>query len=101
MSALFRIASALTGPRSRLELSGLAFLRSICKLCFDGHGAYEKGDGKEISQWLREHHPDLAYISVGRVERSKRQDWAAEVAMKILPILDPLNEYLIGDVPAS
>ena len=76
-------------------MSDLAFLHSICKMCFDGHGAYEKGDEKEISQWLREHHPDLAYISVGRVERSKRQDWAAEVAMKILPLLDPLNEYLV------
>ena len=49
LGAAFRAASAATGPRSRFKLSGLAFLRSICKLCFDGHGANEKGNGKEIT----------------------------------------------------
>ena len=43
-----------------------------------------------------EHHPDLARVSVGRVERSKRQGWCAEVAHKILPLFGALNEYLVG-----
>ena len=54
----FKEAAALSGSRSKLEASGTAFLRSFCKLAFDGHGCYEKGDGKEVKLWLLEHYPN-------------------------------------------
>ena len=75
----FAAAVAASGSRTRLEKSGIALLRSICKLVFDGHGAYVKGDGLEFRQFLEDEYPELGKTSVGRAELSKRQDWSLEV----------------------
>ena len=84
------------GGNTRLEKDLPSFLRSICKLSCWGNGAYAKGDGLEIFQWLQENHPELCNVEVGRAELGSRQDWVLEVASKILPLLRPLTEYLIS-----
>lgn len=46
LSSAFQRCQEEAGTHARLEKSGEAFLRSICKLAYSGIGAYEKGDGK-------------------------------------------------------
>jgi hypothetical protein len=45
-------SEAQIGGKSRLEKSGVALLRSTCKLIHGGWGARAKGDGKEFKQCL-------------------------------------------------
>ena len=85
----FKVACARTGSRNRLEKSGTALLRSICKLVCDGHGAYAKGDGLEFRAFLEDHYPGLAARSIGRAEQGQRQDWSLEISAKILPLVPP------------
>ena len=84
------------GKNSRLEKSGRALLRSICKLSFNGRGEYAKGDGIQIRDWLANNYPDLKNSS-GRAELSKRQDWVLEVSAKILPLVPALYKYLVEE----
>jgi hypothetical protein len=71
----FDAATKASGGRSRLEKDLPSFLRSICKLVCSGHGAYAKGDGLEIKEFIEREHPEVLLEDVGRVELSKRQDW--------------------------
>jgi hypothetical protein len=75
-----------------------SFIRSICKLCCDGHGAYAKGDGKETKEWLRENDATLCSIVIGRAELGSRQDWVLETCAKILPLLESLTKYLVDSL---
>ena len=92
----FDKASSQGGGATRLEKDGPSLLRSMCKLAHDGHKAYEKGDGKEIKQWLQEHFPQYSDVKVGRAELAHRQDWVLEVSEKLLPLVMPLLKYLAG-----
>ena len=88
-------AQRTSGTRARLEKNGEALLRSVCKLAHDGHLCYEKGESAEIRQWMAEKYPEHVWVSVGRVELSKRQDWCCECSEKVLPLIDPLRDYLV------
>jgi hypothetical protein len=89
-----------SGKHARLEKCGKLFLRSVCKLAYEGRGSYEKGDGLDIKEWLDTAYPDYDWKGPGRVELSKRQDWVLEVAFKIFPVLSPLYEYLVKETSA-
>ena len=91
----FARAATETGGRNRLEMSGEALLRSVAKLGHAGPGAYEKGDGLELDQWIKRNYPHLGPMKFGRVELSKRQDWALEVAENIQPFILPIIQYCI------
>jgi hypothetical protein len=107
---------------ARLEGSGVAFLRSLCKLTHVGHAQYYKGDGHAFQDYLENHYPghnlpqpyphpqpnpdprlnqnptlhpipDLTNTCVVRAEHSKRQDWSLEAAYDIFPLVDPLLNY--------
>ena len=95
LGAEFADAQRTSGTRARLEKNGEALLRSVCKLAHDGHLCYEKGEGAEIRQWMAEKYPEHVWVSVGRVELSKRQDWCCECTEKVLPLIDPLRDYLV------
>ena len=84
----FAACSAASGGRSRLEKSGTALLRSICKLVSRGWGAYPKGDGGEFHDALVADADEFADESVGRAELSKRQDWPLEASWKVFPLLN-------------
>ena len=90
------VAVEASGRKARLETYGPALLRSICKLVYDGHGAYVKGDGKHVVAWLEDNYPSLWGFLVGRVELASRQDWSCEVSEKILPLIGPIIEYLVS-----
>ena len=96
LGAEFAEAKVKTGLRARLETSGVALLRSLCKLLYHGQGAYEKGDGETFRIWLQDNYPSLAGKPVGRHELSKRQDWVLEVCRRLLPLLGPALHYLVG-----
>ena len=89
----FAACSAASGGRSRLEKSGTALLRSICKLVSRGWGAYPKGDGGEFHDALVADADEFADESVGRAELSKRQDWPLEASWKLFPLLNPILKY--------
>jgi hypothetical protein len=44
---------AESGGRSRVEASGILFLRSLCRLTHTGHAQYAKGDGIAFSDFLK------------------------------------------------
>ena len=92
----FKTAVGASGGHARLEMDGPSLLRSICKLAYEGQNAYVKGDGKLIRDWLAEHYPSLSNKPIGRYELASRQDWCLEVSEKILPLCNPLLEYLVG-----
>ena len=94
----FKAARATAGEKNRLEVSGVSFLRSVCKLAYDGHLCYAKGNGREIQAWIKEHYPEVGVCNLERAENSKRQDWSPEVANKILRQLDALTENLVGTI---
>ena len=63
-----------SGGRSRVEASGILFLRSLCRLTHTGHAQYAKGDGTAFADYLQRSYPALKSRCVGRAENSKRQD---------------------------
>ncbi len=46
-----------SGGRSRVEASGILFLRSLCRLTHTGHAQYAKGDGVAFSDFLKRRYP--------------------------------------------
>jgi len=51
-----RVAKLATGGMARLEGSGVAFLRSLCRLTHVGHAQYYKGDGHAFHDYLEKHY---------------------------------------------
>jgi hypothetical protein len=91
-----KLAKTAAGGMVRLECSGEAFLRSLCKLTHRGHGQYDKGDGDAFSDFLHEKYPGVTNKCVGRADLSKRQDWSLECAFDIFPLLiDALITYTV------
>ena len=88
-------AKMAAGGSVRLECSGEAFLRSLCKLTHRGHAQYVKGDGDAFADFLGERYPGLTNKCVGRADFSKRQDWSLECAFDIFPLVDVLLSYTI------
>jgi hypothetical protein len=88
-----RAARASTGGRVRLECSGVAFLRSLCRLTHRGHAQYVKGDGDAFSDFLESNYPGLSNECLSRADYSSRQDWSLETAYEIFPLLQPLLDY--------
>jgi hypothetical protein len=70
LGADFEAAVAAGNDRARFEKDGPAFIRSIAKLAHDAHGAYEKGDGKQISAFFAMR--DLPQLHIGRAEMASR-----------------------------
>jgi hypothetical protein len=62
----FDAAVAAGGSRARLEKSGTSLLRSVCKLAHDGHGAYSKGDGREVTGFMEEHDEAAGAMGMGK-----------------------------------
>jgi hypothetical protein len=48
----------MLGGMSRLDDSGVLFLRSLCRLTHVGHAQYYKGDGHAFQDYLEKHYPD-------------------------------------------
>ncbi len=88
-------AKMAAGDSVRLECSGEAFLRTLCKLTHRGHAQYVKGDGDAFADFLGERYPGLTNKCVGRTDFSKRQDWSLECAFDIFPLVDALLSYTI------
>ena len=86
-------ARAATGGRVRLECSGVAFLRSLCRLTHRGHAQYVKGDGDAFADFLETNYPGLSNECLSRADYSNRQDWSVEAAYEIFPLLQPLLDY--------
>jgi hypothetical protein len=66
-----RCAKAGPAGHTRLESSGILFLRSICRLTHVGHACYVKGDGDDFAAYLEENFPGLKNNCVDRAEHSK------------------------------
>ena len=90
-----KTAKSAAGGAVRLEGSGEAFLRSICKLTHRGHAQYDKGDGDAFADYLAERYPGLTNKCVGRADFAKRQDWSLECAFDVFPLVDALMSYTI------
>ena len=88
-------AKTAAGGMVRLECSGEAFLRSVCKLTHTGHAQYEKGDGNAFADFLQEKYPGLTNNCVGRADFAKRQDWSLECAFDVFPLINPLIAYTV------
>ncbi len=84
-----------SGGRSRVEASGILFLRSLCRLTHTGHAQYAKGDGVAFSDFLKRRYPDLKNRCVGRAENSKRQDWSCEASWNLFNLMVPTLQYTI------
>ena len=84
-----------SGGRSRVEASGILFLRSLCRLTHTGHAQYALGDGTAFSDFLARRYPTLKSRCVGRAENSKRQDWSCEASWNLYNLLGPIMEYTI------
>ena len=84
-----------SGGRSRVEASGILFLRSLCRLTHTGHAQYAKGDGTAFSDFLKRRFPDLKSRCVERAENSKRQDWSCEASWNLYNLLGPILLYTI------
>ena len=84
-----------SGGRSRVEASGILFLRSLCRLTHTGHAQYAKGDGVAFSDFLKRRFPDLKNRCVGRAENSKRQDWSCEASWNLFNLMGPILQYTI------
>ena len=84
-----------SGGRSRVEASGILFLRSLCRLTHTGHAQYAKGDGLAFSDFLKRRYPDLKNRCVGRAENSKRQDWSCEASWNLFNLMGPILQYTI------
>jgi hypothetical protein len=86
---------AATGGRSRVEASGILFLRSLCRLTHTGHAQYAKGDGTAFADYVKRTYPNLKSRCVGRAENSKRQDWSCEASWNLFNLLGPILQYTI------
>ena len=86
---------AESGGRSRVEASGILFLRSLCRLTHTGHAQYAKGDGTAFSDFLKKHYPNVKSRCVGRAENSKRQDWSCEASWHLFNLVGPILQYTI------
>ena len=84
-----------SGGRSRVEASGILFLRSLCRLTHTGHAQYAKGDGTAFADFMKRTHPALKNRCVGRAENSKRQDWSCEASWNLFNLLGPILQYTI------
>lgn len=91
----FTAAIAASGGKARLETDGRQLLRAIAKLVHVGHGAYEKGDGLDFSEFLSRKYPGITNKLVGRVELASRQDWQLEASAKAFPLLPAIIEFTI------
>ena len=89
----FEMCTTASGLNSRLEKSGTALLRSMCKLTSTGFGAYAKGDGDEFHDMLESDENYFAVEPIGRVELSKRQDWCLEACWKFFALVDSILKY--------
>jgi hypothetical protein len=88
-------AKMAAGGMVRLECSGEAFLRSVCKLTHTGHAQYEKGDGNAFADFLLLNYPGVTNNCVGRADFAKRQDWSLECAFNVFPLVNPLIAYTV------
>ena len=70
----FEMCTNASGLNSRLEKSGTALLRSMCKLTSTGFGAYAKGDGDEFHDMLES---DENYFAV---DKSRSAAWSSASA---------------------
>jgi hypothetical protein len=84
-----------SGGLSRVEASGILFLRSLCRLTHTGHAQYALGDGTAFSDFLARRFPALISRCVGRAENSKRQDWLCEASWNLYNLLEPIMDYTI------
>jgi hypothetical protein len=78
-----------SGGRSRVEASGILFLRSLCRLTHTGHAQYALGDGVAFGDYLKRVYPALRSRCVRRAENSKRQDWSCEASWNLFNLVDP------------
>ena len=85
----FEAAVAAGGGRARLEKDGPSLLRSIAKLAHDGHGAYAKGDGTEVTAFMALR--DLPPMKLERADLASRQDWVLETSEELFPHIQPLT----------
>jgi hypothetical protein len=84
-----------SGGRSRVEASGILFLRSLCRLTHTGHAQYAKGDGVAFRDFLQRWYPNLKNRCVRRAEKSKRKDWSCEASWNLYNLMGPILEYTI------
>jgi hypothetical protein len=84
-----------SGGRSRVEASGILFLRSLCRLTHTGHAQYALGDGIAFGDYLKRAYPGLKSRCVGRAENSKRQDWSCEASWNLFNLVGPIMQYTI------
>ena len=90
-----------SGGRSRVEASGILFLRSLCRLTHTGHAQYAKGDGIAFGDFVRRAYPGLKNRCVGRAENSKRQDWSCEASWNLFNLVGPIIQYTIETFAAG
>ncbi len=79
-----------SGGRSRVEASGILFLRSSCRLTHTGHAQYALGDGIAFGDYMKRNHPNVKSRCVGRAENSKRQDWSCEASWNLFNLVGPI-----------
>ena len=84
------------GDRTRVEVSGVLLLRSMCRLTHKGHQQYAKGDGHAFHDYLSREWPNLKNRCVGRAEHSIRQDWICEASWKFHNLIPAIVGYTVS-----